>query len=83
MDEPFSALDVLTAENLRGELLELWLSKKMPASAIFVVTHNIEEAILLADRVIVLGRILDASALTSRSALPSHAIASRHASSNS
>ena len=41
MDEPFSALDVLTAENLRGELLELWLSKKMPTSAIFIVTHNI------------------------------------------
>ncbi len=56
MDEPFSALDVLTAENLRNELTELWLSKKMPTSAIFLVTHNIEEAILLADRVIVLGR---------------------------
>jgi NitT/TauT family transport system ATP-binding protein len=56
MDEPFSALDVLTAENLRGELLELWLSKKMPISTIFLVTHNIEEAVLLADRVIVLGR---------------------------
>jgi NitT/TauT family transport system ATP-binding protein len=56
MDEPFSALDVLTAENLRGELLELWLNKKMPASAIFIVTHNIEEAVMLADRVIVLGR---------------------------
>ena len=56
MDEPFSALDVLTAENLRGELLELWLSKKMPTSAIFVVTHNIEESVLLADRVIVLGK---------------------------
>jgi NitT/TauT family transport system ATP-binding protein len=56
MDEPFSALDVLTAENLRNELLELWLSKKMPTSAIFIVTHNIEEAILLADRVIVMGR---------------------------
>jgi len=56
MDEPFSALDVLTAENLRSELLELWLSKKMPTTAIFVVTHNIEEAVLLADRVIVLGR---------------------------
>ena len=56
MDEPFSALDVLTAENLRNELLELWLSKKMPTSAIFIVTHNIEEAVLLADRVIVLGR---------------------------
>jgi len=56
MDEPFSALDVLTAENLRSELLELWLNKKMPATSIFVVTHNIEEAVLLADRVIVLGR---------------------------
>lgn len=56
MDEPFSALDVLTAENLRGELLELWLGKKLPISTIFMVTHNIEEAVLLADRVIVLGR---------------------------
>jgi NitT/TauT family transport system ATP-binding protein len=56
MDEPFSALDVLTAESLRNELLELWLSKKMPTKAIFIVTHNIEEAVLLADRVIVLGR---------------------------
>lgn len=56
MDEPFSALDVLTAENLRSELLELWINKKMPTTSIFVVTHNIEEAVLLADRVIVLGR---------------------------
>lgn len=56
MDEPFSALDVLTAENLRNELMELWLSKKMPTSAIFIVTHNIEEAVMLADRVMVLGR---------------------------
>ena len=56
MDEPFSALDVLTAENLRNELLELWLNKKMPTSAIFIVTHNIEEAVMLADRVMVLGR---------------------------
>ncbi len=56
MDEPFSALDVLTAENLRSELMELWLNKKMPTSAIFVVTHNIEEAVMLADRVMVLGR---------------------------
>src|SRR5882672_4319980 len=54
MDEPFSALDVLTAENLRGELLELWLDKKMPTTTIFMVTHNIEEAVLLADRIIVL-----------------------------
>ena len=56
MDEPFSALDVLTAENLRGELLELWMGKKMPTKTIFIVTHNIEEAVLLADRVLVLGR---------------------------
>lgn len=56
MDEPFSALDVLTAENLRNELLELWINKKIPTSAIFIVTHNIEEAVLLADRIIVLGR---------------------------
>ena len=56
MDEPFSALDVLTAENLRGELLDLWLEKKIPTRSIFMVTHNIEEAALLADRVLVLGR---------------------------
>jgi NitT/TauT family transport system ATP-binding protein len=56
MDEPFSALDVLTAENLRGDLLDLWLAKKIPTRSIFIVTHNIEEAVLLADRVIVLGR---------------------------
>ena len=56
MDEPFSALDVLTAENLRGELLELWLGKRIPTRCIFLVTHNIEEAVMLADRVIVIGR---------------------------
>jgi NitT/TauT family transport system ATP-binding protein len=56
MDEPFSALDVLTAETMRGELLELWLGKKIPTRAIFIVTHNIEEAVILADRIIVLGR---------------------------
>lgn len=56
MDEPFSALDVLTAENLRGELMELWDGRKIPTKAIFLVTHNIEEAVLLADRVLVLGR---------------------------
>jgi len=56
MDEPFSALDVLTAENLRGELMELWMGKKIPTRSIFMVTHNIEEAVMLADRVIVLGR---------------------------
>jgi NitT/TauT family transport system ATP-binding protein len=56
MDEPFSALDVLTAETLRGELLELWLEHKVPTRAMFIVTHNIEEAVILADRIIVLGR---------------------------
>jgi NitT/TauT family transport system ATP-binding protein len=56
MDEPFSALDVLTAENLRSELLELWEDKKMPTRAVFIVTHNIEEAVLLGDRIVVLGK---------------------------
>jgi NitT/TauT family transport system ATP-binding protein len=56
MDEPFSALDVLTAESLRGELLELWQAEKINTKAVFIVTHNIEEAVLLADRVLVLGR---------------------------
>lgn len=56
MDEPFSALDVLTAENLRSELLELWAKKTMPTQSVFIVTHNIDEAVLLADRIIVLGR---------------------------
>ncbi|MGC8549735.1 MAG: AAA-associated domain-containing protein [Acidobacteriaceae bacterium] len=56
MDEPFSALDVLTAENLRSELMELWQKKTIPTRSIFLVTHNIEEAVLLADRIIVLGR---------------------------
>jgi NitT/TauT family transport system ATP-binding protein len=55
MDEPFSALDVLTAENLRRELLTLWSEKKITTRSIFIVTHNIEEAVLLADRVVVLG----------------------------
>ena len=56
MDEPFSALDVLTAENLRSQVIELWMGSKLATKAIFIVTHNIEEAVLLADRVIVLGK---------------------------
>ena len=55
MDEPFSALDVLTAENLRGELLEIWQRDDIPIEAIVIVTHNIEEAVILADRIVVLG----------------------------
>jgi NitT/TauT family transport system ATP-binding protein len=54
MDEPFSALDVLTAENLRGEIGELWEAGRFPAKSILLVTHNIEEAVVLSDRVIVL-----------------------------
>jgi len=62
MDEPFSALDVLTAENLRNELVKLWEGHGAPVKSILIVTHNIEEAVLLADRVLVLssnpGRIM-------------------------
>lgn len=56
LDEPFSALDVLSAEALRGELLELWQSKAIPTQAILMVTHNIEEAVMMADRIIVMGK---------------------------
>ncbi len=55
MDEPFSALDVLTSENLRGEIDDLWNAKIFPSKSILIVTHNIEEAVFLADRVIILG----------------------------
>ncbi len=55
MDEPFSALDVLTAENLRGEISDLWEKGSFPSKSVLLVTHNIEEAILLADRIVVLG----------------------------
>ena len=52
MDEPFSALDVLTAENLRTDLIELWSHGKLPIKGIMLVTHNIEEAVLMCDRVL-------------------------------
>ena len=55
MDEPFSALDVLTADNLRHELLDLWREKKIPTRAILMVTHNIAEAVSMADRLLVFG----------------------------
>ena len=54
MDEPFSALDVLTAETLRTDLLDLWSEGKMPIKSILMVTHNIEEAVLMCDRILVL-----------------------------
>ena len=53
MDEAFSALDVLTGERLREDILELWTGKTMPTKAILVVSHNIEEAVLMADRVLI------------------------------
>lgn len=53
MDEPFSALDVLTADNLKSDLLDLWQTKKTGLHGILFVTHNIEEAALLADRIII------------------------------
>ncbi len=56
LDEPFSALDVLSAEALRGELLELWTSGKIPTQAILMATHNIEEAVFMADRIIVMDK---------------------------
>ena len=56
LDEPFSALDVLSAEALRGELLELWQAHAMPTRAILMVTHNIEEAVTLGDRIVVMGK---------------------------
>ncbi|WP_454781650.1 ABC transporter ATP-binding protein [Legionella sp. WA2022007384] len=55
MDEPFSALDVLTAENLKSDLLELWAEKKTNTNGILLVTHNIEEAATLADRIVIFG----------------------------
>src|SRR5258708_33267294 len=56
MDEPFSNLDVLTAETLRDALMDLWLDRKIPTRAIFMVTHNIEETALLANRRVLFAR---------------------------
>lgn len=55
MDEPFSALDVLTSDNLRSDLLDLWLEKQTRTKGILFVTHSIEEAVLMADRIIIFG----------------------------
>ena len=55
MDEPFSALDVLTAETLRTDFLDLWAEGRMPIKGVILVTHNIEEAVLMCDRVLVFG----------------------------
>ncbi len=53
LDEPFSALDVLTAETLRTDLLDLWFEGRMPIKAMLIVTHNMEEAVLMCDRILV------------------------------
>ena len=53
MDEPFSALDVLTAETLRTDLIDLWMEGRLPIKSVLMVTHNIEEAVLMCDRILV------------------------------
>lgn len=62
MDEPFSALDALTAQNLRDEILQLWATPDLPPSAVLMVTHSIDEAVYLADRIVAMsprpGRIV-------------------------
>src|SRR6202041_3938221 len=62
MDEPFSALDVLTAETLRTDFLDLWGEGKLPIKGVLLVTHNIEEAVLMCDRILLFstnpGRII-------------------------
>lgn len=55
LDEPFSALDILTAENLRGDLINLWINKKTNLKSMMIVTHNIEEAVYMADRILIFG----------------------------
>lgn len=53
LDEPFSSLDVLTAETLRGDLLDLWDDHRIPTKGIVIVSHNIEEAVEIADRIVI------------------------------
>ncbi|MCL2716801.1 MAG: nitrate/sulfonate/bicarbonate ABC transporter ATP-binding protein, partial [Alphaproteobacteria bacterium] len=53
MDEPFSALDVLTAETLRTDLIDLWVEGRLPIKSVLMVTHNIEEAVLMCDRILI------------------------------
>ena len=81
MDEPFSALDVLTAENLRTDLVELWGNGKLPIKGIILVTHNIEEAVLMCDRVLLFSSNPGPGAVRkSRSTCPSRATAPRRSS---
>jgi NitT/TauT family transport system ATP-binding protein len=68
MDEPFSALDVLTAETMRTDIIDLWIEGRLPIRSILMVTHNIEEAVLMSDRILILssnpGRIMAEIAIT-------------------
>lgn len=68
MDEPFTALDALTAENLREEIVDLWSSHKISVKSILMVTHNIEESIFLSDRILIMsshpGKIVDEVSVT-------------------
>jgi NitT/TauT family transport system ATP-binding protein len=68
MDEPFSALDVLTAETLRTDFLDLWSEGQLPIKAVILVTHNIEEAVLMCDRILIFsaspGRIMSEIRIT-------------------
>ena len=77
MDEPFCALDVLTAENLRTDLVELWGNGKLPIKGIILVTHNIEEAVLMCDRVLLFSTNPGRVRRRSRSTCRSRAIAAR------
>ena len=67
MDEPFSALDVLTAETLRTDFLDLWGEGQLPIKSVILVTHNIEEAVLMCDRILLFstnpGRIVSEMAV--------------------
>jgi len=56
LDEPFSALDVPSAEALRHELMRLWLTRAVPTRAVLMVTHSIEEAVDMADRIVVMAK---------------------------
>ena len=81
MDEPFSALDILTAETLRNDFLDLWGEGQLPIKSVLMVTHNIEEAVQMCDRLLIFsthpGRVVSeitdrpaSSAACARSALP-------------
>jgi NitT/TauT family transport system ATP-binding protein len=75
MDEPFSALDVLTAETLRTDLIDLWMEGKLPLRSILLVSHNIEEAVLMCDRILLFANSPGKVAAELRSTCPTRATA--------